>query len=107
MWIYKQHYNVYLKAMLELIKWAPRRAQISLDLCCSQVGLGEFNSGYSIPHNEQSDLAQPFFSSKYFSTMDCYKASKLLVKMTYSSLPKKIPKQSVNNSVKSNYCYFH
>lgn len=36
-WIYKQHHNVYLKATLGLIKWAPRRAQISLDLCCSQV----------------------------------------------------------------------
>ena len=61
MWIYKQHRNVYLKAMLELIKWAPRRAQISLVLCCSQVGLWEFNPGYLIPHNKPTDLTGAFF----------------------------------------------
>lgn len=66
MLIYKQHHNVYLKAMLQLIKWTPRRAQISLGLCRSQVGLWEFNSGYSIPHYEQSDLIEAFFFKCHF-----------------------------------------
>ena len=36
---FTNNYNVYLRATLELIKRAPRRAQISLDLRCRQVGL--------------------------------------------------------------------
>lgn len=50
--------NVYLKAMLELIKEAPRRARISLDLCYTQVGLREFNSRYLIPHNENRHFTE-------------------------------------------------
>lgn len=57
--------KVYLKAMFELINWAPRRAQISLDLCYSQVGLWEFNSKYLISHNEHSDFTEAFLKMSF------------------------------------------
>lgn len=105
MWLYKQHHNMYLKAMLELIEWAPRRAQISFHLCYSQVGLWEFNSRYFILHNEYSDLTETFFN--VISSMDCYAASKLLVKMIDPYLSKQCQNSQSIMSVKSNYCYFH